>query len=75
MPDGLNECYSRVSVRTVGLLDEGQSPIARLVAGGPVLQVGYLTDDRPNFKAEWAVARAGHTTQPCPVSRQRVKGR
>ena len=73
MPDGLNECYSRVSVRTVGLWDEGQSPIARLVAGGPVLQFGYLTDDHPNFKAEWAAARAGHRTQPCPVSRQRVK--
>lgn len=68
---GGNECFPWNDERTVGLFDEGQSPIARLVAGGPVLQFAYLTNFRPPTLADAAVARSRHTMQQCPQSRGR----
>jgi len=63
---GGNECFPRVDARTVGLFDEGQSLMARMVAGGPVLQVAYLSDLIPPDMSELAAARSSHTVQPCP---------
>jgi len=63
---GGNECFPWVDVRTVGLFDEGQSPMAAMVAGGPVLQCAYLSSPIPPDMSELAAARARHTVQPCP---------
>ena len=66
-----NECFPWVSVTTVGLFDEGQSPMARLVAGGPVLQSARLSKFNRPTPADVAAARSRHMMQQCPQSRQR----
>ena len=69
---GGNECFPWVFVTTVGLFDEGQSPVARLVAGGPVLQCcASLSKPNTPTPADAAAAKSRHTIQQCPQSRQR----
>jgi hypothetical protein len=64
-----SECVPVVSVRTVGLFDEGQSVMARIYAGGPGIQSAYLSDPISLGMSDLMAARSRHTVQPCPESR------